>query len=82
MNFTNVPDSCIHSQPRSIASFSPAPYSAGEPPSDVQERLVDLLDVDAAVLHRLDRIGDLEQFSSGSIGVSEGAGAMYFIAAL
>jgi hypothetical protein len=32
MNFTNVPDSCSHSQPRSIASFTPAPYSAGEPP--------------------------------------------------
>jgi hypothetical protein len=29
VNRTNVPLSCIDSQPRSIASFTPAPYSAG-----------------------------------------------------
>src|SRR5580704_7604006 len=33
VNFTWVPDSYIQSQPLSIASFMPAPYSAGEPPS-------------------------------------------------
>jgi hypothetical protein len=30
---TKVPDSCILSQPRSIASLRPAPYSAGLPRS-------------------------------------------------
>jgi hypothetical protein len=31
VNRTKVPDSFIDSQPRSMASFIPAPYSAGVP---------------------------------------------------
>src|SRR6476620_1547453 len=38
-----------------------------------QERPVDLLDVDAAVLHRLDRVGDLQQLAGGDGRISEGA---------
>ncbi len=38
-----------------------------------QERRVDLLDMDAAVLRNLDRIGDLDQFARGFIGVGIGA---------
>src|SRR5215216_4423603 len=33
-----------------------------------QERAVDLLDVDAAVLHRLGRVGDLQQLAGGDGG--------------
>jgi len=34
-------------------------------PLPVQERLVDLLDVDAAVLDGLNRLGDLKNFEGG-----------------
>jgi hypothetical protein len=39
----------------------------------LQERPVDQLDMDAAVLHRLDGIGDLHQLPSGSFRVGKGA---------
>jgi len=35
-----------------------------------QERPVDLLDVDATVLQRLDRVGDLQEFAGGDGGIS------------
>jgi hypothetical protein len=38
----------------------------------VQERLVDQLDMDAAVLHGLDGIGDLHQLPRGSFRIGEG----------
>jgi hypothetical protein len=37
----------------------------------IDERSVDLLDVDAAVLHRLDGIGQLHQLARGGLGVGE-----------
>jgi len=37
-----------------------------------EERPVDLLDVDAFVLHRLDRVGDLQELARGSLGIGEG----------
>jgi len=39
----------------------------------VQERSLDLLDVDAAVLHRFDRIGELKEFSGSGLGIGVGA---------
>jgi hypothetical protein len=44
-----------------------------------QERPIDLLDVDAAVLYPLSRIGDLQKFARGSFGIGKGAGATYFM---
>ena len=38
-----------------------------------QERPVDLLDVDPAVLDRLDGVGDLEDLARGLLGVGEGS---------
>ena len=40
----------------------------------VEKRRVDLLDVDTAILHRLDRAGDLDQFAGGCfrVGVDTG----------
>ena len=37
-----------------------------------QERPVDLLDMDAAVLYGIDRIGKLDDFARGSVWVGEG----------
>ncbi len=37
-----------------------------------RERLVDLLDLDAAVLHRLDGVGQLYQLARGAIGIGVG----------
>jgi hypothetical protein len=39
----------------------------------VQEWRVDFLDVDAAVLHRLDGVGDLKEFSGGLLRLGVGA---------
>jgi len=36
-----------------------------------QKRLIDALDVDAAVLHRLDGVGQLQQLLRGVVGVGE-----------
>jgi hypothetical protein len=38
----------------------------------VEEGTVDQLDKDVAVLHRLNRAGDLDQLASRDIGISEG----------
>jgi len=38
-----------------------------------QKRRVDALDVDAAILHRLDAVRYLDQLAGGSVGVGEGA---------
>ena len=37
-----------------------------------QERPVDLLDMDAAVLHPLDGVGQLDQLAGGGFGIGEG----------
>ena len=47
--------SCITSQPRSMASVMPAPYSAGLPLSRNKNGPLIKLDKDVPVLHRLDR---------------------------
>jgi hypothetical protein len=39
----------------------------------LQHRPIDLLNVDAAVLHRLNQIGDLQQLARGGLMISEGA---------
>ena len=39
----------------------------------IQKRLVDLLDVNAPVLHWLDRLGRLHQLTRGRFGIGEGA---------
>jgi hypothetical protein len=39
-----------------------------------EEGAVDPLDVNAAVLHRLDRVGDLDQLAGGGVGVNEVVG--------
>src|SRR6516164_1505720 len=57
-----------------MARLRPALYSAGVPLSWlVQKRLVDLLDVDPAVLYRLERFGELDQLACGDLGIGEGA---------
>jgi hypothetical protein len=35
----------------------------------VQERLIDLLEVDASVLYRLDSFGDLKDLAGGLVGI-------------
>ena len=40
----------------------------------MQHRPVDQLDMDAAILHRLDGVGDLHQPSRGGFRIGEGAG--------
>src|SRR5262249_52469261 len=40
----------------------------------LEERRVDQLNVDAAVLHRLDGTGDLDQLAGGGIRIGEGTG--------
>jgi hypothetical protein len=40
----------------------------------IQERPVDLLDIDAAVLHGLDGVGQFYQLAGGGVGVGETAG--------
>jgi hypothetical protein len=37
-----------------------------------QERAVDLLDIDAAILDRLESIGDLDDLAGGEVWISEG----------
>jgi hypothetical protein len=37
------------------------------------ECAIDQLDKDAAVLHRLDCVGDLHQLAGGDVGIGEGA---------
>ena len=37
----------------------------------LEERAVDQLDVDAAILYRLARVGDLHELAGGGVGVSE-----------
>jgi hypothetical protein len=73
MNLTKVHLSCSTSQPRSIASLRPALYSAGGALSK-QERPVDQLDVDPAVLYGFDAIGDLQQLADGLLGIGPRAG--------
>ena len=40
-----------------------------------QERRIDELDVDPAILHRLNRACDLDQLAGGDIRIGEGGGA-------
>lgn len=82
MNRTNVPLSCSTSQQRSNARSRPASYSAGRSVLPKQEGSVDLLDVDPAVLHDLDAIGDLHELTSCLFGIgvrSVGGGFSYAI---
>ena len=39
----------------------------------IDERAVDLLDIDAPVLHRLESIGPLKQLACGGVGVGKRA---------
>jgi hypothetical protein len=71
VNFTYVPDSRSHSLPRSIASFMPALYSAGELPTFNRNGPLNLLDMDTAVPHRLHRIDDLHQLVRSGVEISE-----------
>ena len=64
VNFTSVPDSCFHSQPRSIANLRPAPYSAGVP----RKGELIFLNVDPAVL---DGLGDFKQLARGFFRIGE-----------
>ena len=57
-------------QPKLIARSRPAAYSAGVPLSvAVQERAVELLDIDAAILHGLEGVGVLHQPARGFLRV-------------
>ena len=50
---------------------------------DVQERTIQLLDIDAAILHRLEGVPMLHQPARGFFGISEGAfGGVLHAAAL
>jgi hypothetical protein len=44
-----------------------------------QERAVDLLDIDAAILDRLESIGDLDDLAGGEVWISEGRVGTNFI---
>jgi hypothetical protein len=43
----------------------------GRGATSVEKRVVDQLDMDAAVLHCLGRVGDLNQLARGGVGISE-----------
>ena len=45
----------------------------------VQERAVDLLDVDAAILHDLKSVGELHQLARGLFRISEGRSVVSFM---
>lgn len=47
----------------------------------IEEGAVDLLNVNAAVLHRLEGVGQLDQLAGGDIGIGEGARVDEFHAA-
>ncbi len=68
------------SHPRAIARSRPAAYSAGVPLVAEQERRVELFDVDAAILHRLEGAGVIHQATRGLVGSAKGRSAVYFIA--
>ena len=70
---TKVPLSCILIQPRSMANLRPAEIFFRRAPIDVQERAVEFLYVNAAVLDRLECVRVLHQPSRGLFGISEGA---------
>ena len=74
VSFTNVPLSWISNQPELIARSRPAAYSAGVPLSvAVQERAVELLDIDAAILHGLEGVSVLHQSARGLLWISKGS---------
>jgi hypothetical protein len=78
-----VPDLCFQGQPLAMAYSSAAPYSGGRA-AFLQKCPVDLLDVDAAVLDGLGRVGDLQQLTGGLFGVGERAvsGVLHAIGSL
>jgi hypothetical protein len=64
VNFTNVPLSCISSQPRSFVAK--------------QERAVEFLDIDAAILHRLEGVRVLHQTARSFVGIAiEAVGGVF-----
>ncbi len=73
VSFTNVPLSWISNQPKLIARARPAAYSFRRAPIDVQERAVELLDVDAPILHGLEGVRVLHQSARGLLRINEGS---------
>ena len=67
-----MPLSCNSSQPRAIARSRPAVLGR-RATLPIQKRPVDLLDMDAAVLHGLGCVGDLDEFAGGFFGVGIGS---------
>jgi hypothetical protein len=64
-----VPLSCSHSQPPGNGQIE-ARFVLRRAASElVDERAVDLLDVDATVLHRLDLVGDLQKLLRGGFRI-------------
>ena len=74
VNFTNLPLSCSTSQLFSIARSRPT--SAGVPLSSYRNGPVDLLDQDAVVEVRLDRIGELDDLAGGDFGKAASGSAV------
>ena len=74
--FHDIPDLC---QPRSIASSSPALYSAGRAVVAEQKRAVDLLDIDPAILDGFEGLSVLHETACGLFGIGVGAVGGYFI---
>ena len=60
-----------------LANLIPAPNSGVL----AHEARIDQLDVNAAVLHRLDRARDLDKLPDGGGGIGAGAGSTNFISA-
>jgi hypothetical protein len=73
VSFTNVPESCITGQPRSIASDAGTIFGGA---SAIAEQLVDLFDMDTA-LNWLDRVGDLKDAAGRLSGHGIGRREVY-----
>ena len=76
VNVTKVPHSCIFSQPRSIASLRPAPYSAGLLRS--RNRNGSLIFSMCVRPYRLDGVGDFEDAARGLLWIGKEARGSVF----
>ncbi|KRR11622.1 hypothetical protein CQ12_40970 [Bradyrhizobium jicamae] len=78
MKVMKVPDSCILSESRSMASFRPALYSARRA-FVAEQKALELLDVDPAILDGFEGLSVLHETACGLFGSEQGRLLAYFI---
>ena len=73
ISYAHVCPALVQPEPSALYCELEAGAVFGRPALELgQERPVDLLDVDATVLHRLDGVGDLQELARGDLGIGEG----------